>query len=811
MENYGCCPTANAVSHAAWDKGVTPRINRLRNQYWTYRPTLDLERAVSYTETYKKTDADDAVIRRAKAFHSYFSTKTVAINPDELIVGSLGKAPRSALFCPELSWRWLYNELDTLSTRPQDPYQVTEEDKKVLREVIFPYWKGKSVDDYFLANLPSDLAPIVQESGAVFLDFKSTCGTGDHAPGYENIILKKGYRGIQMEAAAYLAQIDPYDQRFHDKRRFYEAVIVICDAMRVLGERHAAAARAQAASMSDPARKAELLEIADICSRVPYEPPKTFREALQTIWFSQIAAFTEENATSISLGRVDQYLLPYYRQDLFAGILTKETAQELIECFWLKLAELIFVISKETAAAFSGYQPYCGITVGGCDKYGRDATNDLSYMFLQATMDLQMHVPTNHVRMSAETPESFVLKVCDLISLGTGQPAVFFDESAVKMMENLGLSLEDARNVSFTGCVEPSVSGKVSMWNEGGRFNFGSAVEWALWNGRSKLMGNRQFGLATGDAAQFTTYEQFEAAVQKQLEYMIKVCCLAGGVTELTHARLPQPYKSITTEGCLEAGADILTGCATYNIGPGMESTGITDLADSLAAVKKLVFEEKAFTMAQLLEALDRNFEGHEKLRQMLINDAPKYGNDDPYVDNIAAKFDEIANKTCSRYTSTWGTPYIHGVVPVLANVVHGEVISALPSGRKAGEPLADGISPYPSYDRLGPTAVVKSVATLPHANNGCGTLLNMKFSPSLLKHPADKKNLAALLYSQAKLGCYHIQFNVVSRETLLDAMEHPENYRDLLVRVAGYSAYFVDLRKESQQSIVDRTEHSRW
>ena len=805
-----CYAKESSISHAAWTQGVTERVNKLRDQYWRFPPTLDTERAVVYTDVYRQTEAEDTIIRRAKAFHKYYSTKTISIHPHELIVGTLGRAPRSVVFCPEVSWRWIRDELDTISTRSQDPYQMSDADKKLLREAIFPYWEGKSLDEYFTANLPADLVPMILESGAVFLDFKSTCGAGDHSPGFE-MLLKKGFHGVQQEAQAYLDQIDPYDEHYHDKRRFYEAVILTCDAMKVLGERHAAKALAMAATEMDQERREELLRIAATCARVPYYPARTFREALQAVWFGELSMFTEENATSIGMGRLDQYLYPYYQRDLAAGILTKEQTQELLECFWIKLAEIIYVVSKENAAFYSGYQPYVSFTVGGCGPDGKDATNELSYMMLQATMDLQMHVPTNHVRMSADTPEPFVRKICDLAAVGTGQPAIFFDETARKVLEKDGIPADQTWNIAFTGCIEPNLPGEVSMWNEGGRFNFASAVEWALFNGVSKRLGKR-FGLETGDARAFDTYEAFEKAVQTQLEYMLKLCCLGCGVAERAHLlRAPTPLRSITTAGCLENGADIMTGSARYNIGPGIESTGIADLADSMAAVKKLVYDDRSITMEQLLQALECDFEGCEDLRQKLIQDAPKYGNDEPYVDQIAARFNDLANEICSRYTSLWGTPYIHGVVPVMANVAHGAVVCALPSGRKSGTPLADGASPYPSYDKLGPSAIIKSLSALHNAENGCGTLLNMKFSPALLKSDEDKAKLGAMLRAMARLGCYHVQFNVVSRETLEDAVDHPQDHQDLLVRVAGYSAYFTQLRPESQQMIIDRTELRAW
>lgn len=807
----GCAVDINSVDRAKWTHGVTDRINRLRDQYWNYEPTIDVERAVSYTNTYKATEAEDTIIRRAKALYNYFGERTITINPDELIVGTYGKFPRAVLVCPEICWIWYRDELDTMATRPQDPYQILEEDKETLKE-IFTYWEGKSMEEYFLANIPEDLVRIAVTSGVVFGDNKSAAGAGEFAPGYGNIILKKGFKGIKEEAEKNLASLDPHDIHLHDKRRFYEATIICCDAVKLLADRHAEAAHKLANEETNEDRKAELVKIASICSKVPYNPPDSFQEAIQAVWFTQIALFSEENTTSFCIDRPDQYLYPFYKKDKEDGILTYQDAQELFECLWIKMAEVIYNISEGAAMIFSGYQPYHGLTIGGCTKDGEDAANELSMMALQATMDTRMHVPTINVRVNDKTSNEFMMKVCDLVEVGTGQPAIFFDETAWKILKNNGVEDDDLWNWCVAGCVEPQIPGKMTMWDEGGRFCYATAVEWALWNGVSKIVGPERLGIETGDPRNFKNYAELEKAVEKQLAYLIKVACMACSVVERAHMiRLPKPFRSICVEGCMEKGLDVMQKGAKYNVGPGMESTGAADLADSLAAIKKLVYEEKRITMDQLLEALDKDFEGYEDIRQTLINDAPKYGNDDPYVDEIASKFVSLSCDVCGEYISLFGSKYVNGLVPVIANIPHGEVITALPSGRKATLPLADGISPYPGYDKKGPSSVIKSVCSVDHSKNGCGTLLNMKLSPSIIASKEDKQKLIFLLRSEGKLGGYHVQFNVVKKETLLDALERPENHRDLLVRVAGYSAFFVDLRKEAQDLIIERTENSAW
>lgn len=783
----------------------------MRDQYWKVPPTIDPERAVSYTKTYKETEAEDIIIRRAKAFYNYIAERTITINPDELIVGTYGRSARAVLVCPDICWKWYDEELDTMSTRPQDPYQILEEDKKTLREV-FKYWDGKSMQDYFLANIPEELRSIAITSGVVFGDAKTEAGSGEFCAGFGNIIMKKGFKGVQDEAKAHLAALDPIDIHTHDKRRFYEAAIICCDAVKLLSDRHAAKLREIAEVEKDETRKAELLNCAAVCDRVPYYPPETFHEAVQTVWFTEIALFTEENTQAICIGRPDQYLYPFYQKDKAAGKLTDIQAQELIECLYIKLAEYNYNVSEGAAMIFSGYQSYHGLTVGGCNEDGSDAANELSYIFLKASNGIRLHSPTVNVRVSKTTSDDFLMAVCELIEVGTGQPAVFFDDTAFGILRKGGVKEEDLWDWAVSGCVEPQIPGKTTMWDEGGRFSYATAVEWALWNGVSHVVGPERLGVETGDPRDFKNYEEFEEATKTQLAHLIEAACKACSVAERAHRlRIPKPFKSLTVESCMENGLEIMHGGAKYHIGPGLESTGAADLADSLAAIKKLVYEEKRISMAELIDVLEADFEGHEDIRQMLINDAPKYGNDIPYVDEIAAKFIGYSCDMAGEHISTFGSRYTNGLVPVIANIPHGEVIQALPSGRKATTPLADGISPYPGYDQNGPTAVIKSVCSVDHTKNGSGTLLNLKLTPSLIASQEDKRKLIALLRAEAELGGYHVQFNVIKRDTLLKAVEKPQEYKDLLVRVAGYSAYFVELREEAQQLIIDRTEISSW
>jgi formate C-acetyltransferase len=811
MKDCGCNISAESVNRETWTHGATDRVNKLRDQYWSHMPTIDTERAVSYTKSYKKNEGKDVCIKRASALYDYMSERTICIQPHELIVGTYGRQPRAVLVCPEILISWYKNELDTMSTRPQDPYQISEEDKEILKSMIFPYWEGKTMEDYYIANLNDEIKSVAFNTGIVFGENKSQAGAGEFSAGYRNIILKKGFKGIKEEAAQKLNALDPEDIKLFDKRMFYESVILSCDAVKVLADRYASKALELSKTEKDPERHKELTKIADICLRVPFETPKTFHEAIQAVWFTQILLFTEENTTSFTIDRPDQYLYPFYKKDLEEGRITKTEAQELLECLWIKMAEIIYAISEESSVYYSGYQPFHGLTIGGIQKNGEHAINDISYMALQATMDTRMHVPTINVRVNDNTPDEFLMKVCDLVELGTGQPAIFFDKNAMAILRRNGVQEEDLWDWCVAGCVEPQIPGKTSLWDEGGRYSYATAVEWALFNGYSKILG-RRIGLETGDPRNFKSYAEFEDAVDKQLAFMIKMACLNCQIIERAHQiRMPKPVRSLCVEGCIEAGIDAMSGGAKYNLGPGIEATGVADLADSMAAVKKLVYEDQVMDMSTLIDVLENDFEGHEDIHQLLINGAPKYGNDDDYVDEIASKFVAASCDYCAQYVGLNGSKFLNGVVPVIANLPHGLTTWALPSGRKATVPLADGISPYVGYDKNGPSSVLKSVCKVDHIKNGVGTLLNVRLSPSLIKSVTDKKNLISLLKSEGDMGGYHVQFNVVSTETLRQAQKAPENYTDLLVRIAGYSAYFVELRKDAQESIIARTENKSW
>ncbi len=788
----------------------TARVSALRERYFTFQPAICTERAAIYTRSYQETEGLHPSLRRAIAFARVCTQKSVTILDDELIVGMPGFQPRAGIFCPEIAWRWLERELDTIATRAQDPYTITDEQKELLRHEIFPYWRGRSEEEYYQANLPDSTRAIACETGIIDVELKSENGPGEFSPGYDNILLKKGFKGIAGSARARLAELDPAEPEAFEKIRFLESVITVCEATKVFSERYAREAE-RLAETAPPVRAAELHTIAAVCRRVPWEPPATFREALQAIWFCQVMLLLEENAASYSPGRLDYYLYPLLRADLDAGRITSEEAQELIECLWIKMSGMTWLLNENCSQYFAGYMPFANVNVGGTALDGTDATNDLSYMMVRATMDLRLNQPSLSAFIHQGTPPEFLRHICKLIRLGTGFPALFNEEVTVQMLRNKGISEDDVKHFIVGGCVEPGVHGRLSQWSDGGHYNFGAAVQFALDNGRNWVDG-RQLGVRTGEPETLTTFEAFKEAVRAQLRLFMQEIAIANLVVQKAHAAyLPKPLSSCLMAGCVESATDIIHGGAQYNAGPAFIGTGIADLADSLAAVKKLVYDERVLTLPQLVDILKRDFAGAENVRQMLINRAPKYGNDRDEVDQFAREFTDYAADLLNAYRGNTGGRIINGLYPVSSHVPHGKVVGALPSGRKAWGPLADGCSPYQGYDTNGPTAGIKSVAKIDHARHTAGTLLNMKLNPELVRDDRGLDNLAALIRSLFELGGFHIQFNVISGDTLRAAQRKPEEHAGLMVRVAGYSAYFSDLCGEIQNDIIARTEHMSW
>ena len=685
---------------------------------------------------------------------------------------------------------------------------MDDEQKELFRERIEPYWRGKTVIEHWLTRVPEKTRGLSYETGVIDCEIKTESGPGEIALGYGDILLPMGWGGVRGWAEERLAALDTTDPASDDKRYFLEAVVISCEAMGALARRHAEAARAAAASAA-PDRAAELERVAAACDWVAEKPPRTFHEALQLLWFSQLSLMMELNAPSYSPNRMDQYLYPYYADDVRSGELGPRAAQELLECLWIKLAEQCWILNTNCSQYFAGYTAFQNVTVGGVKADGEDATNDLSYMLLQASMDVRLNQPSLAVRLHRNCPEEFLLKVCELSRLGTGFPAIHNDEVGIKALLRKGVTTEEARDWCLVGCVEPNLPGKLHQWSDYGHYNFGSAVEFALFNGEHLLSG-RTLGLETGDPNGFATFEEFEAAVMAQLAEQIRHIAIQGHVTEALHRELlPCPLASSLMLDCIESGADLLRGGARYKRGPGTLGIGLSDGVNSLAAVKKLVYDDKRLTMDELREAIRADFEGYEEVRELCLA-APKYGNDDDEVDRYVRDFAHMVVTEHEKYPTLTGGTMMPSWYPVSSNVPQGLTVAALPSGRRAKHPLADGVSPNQGTDRLGPTAVLRSVGKFQHEDLDGGTLLNVKFEPQVVAGDDGLQRFAAYLRGFLDLPIYHVQFNVVEEETLRCAQEHPEDYRSLLVRVAGYSAFFVELHKDIQDDIISRTTNAR-
>lgn len=777
------------------------RIKRLKEQYFKQRPFLCHERPLAITLAYAENEDDPVIIRRAKAFKKHCETKSINILDNELIIGNAGSKPRAGIFSPEIIWDWVEEELDTMSTREYDPYYVSEESKAILREKVFPYWKGKSVQEYVLRHLPEENLRVSVDSPIMFLGEKLDNGPGQIVPDFEQAF-KKGFGNIKREAESMLDNEGL--KKTQSQIDFLKAVVICAEGMIILGKRHAETAGNLAASESSETRKKELIAIAKACEWVPENPPRDFHEALQFLWFCQIALFIEANAPSYSPGRIDEFLYSYYKTDIDNNVLTKEIAQELIECLWIKLSEHVNFQSGHAAKYWAGYMPYQLLHVGGTNSKGEDITNELSYMFLDASMNVRLFQPTISILVDPKTPDALLERACELAKLGDGHPSFFNNQAAIEMLKRKGIPEEIAMECSVAGCSEVKCK-SMYEWSSGPWYNIGSMVEFALSDGYSKIKGD-YYGARTGDPKTFKTYDDYLNAVKKQMAYIIHQCALANIILEVAHEKLlPLPFCSSFHSDCLANAKDVTQGGARYTLSPGLTGTGIADAINSIAAVKKLVYDDRVLTMEQLVEAIDADFEGYEDIRQM-CKAVPKYGNDDEYVDEIGEMFTDILVDELESHKGKFGTKMCSAIVPTSANVPFGFDTGALASGKKSGEALADGISPNHGTNLHGPTAEVKSVARMRPSKHAIGTIYNMKFTPESLKGETGTKNLAALIRAYFELGGYHAQFNVVSAEVLKAAQIEPEKYQGLIVRVAGYSAYYTDLAKAVQDDIIGRT-----
>jgi formate C-acetyltransferase len=784
-----------------------PRIEKLVEEYWTHTPMVDIERARIYTESFKETEGERIITRRAKAYKKYCEERTIRLPDNQLFLGDGAERPRAGTVSPEFHCGWLSQEIDTIATRKQDPYGTTPEMIRELKEEIFPYWKGKTVSEHWLAQLPPWVKALAIKTGIVDADIKTQSPPGETSP-YWVMLLDKGWGGLIAEAKGYIANLSDIDPEDADKIAFYEASILTLEGMGAYSHRHATLARDRAAFEQNPERKTELLKMADNCDYLADNPPKDFWQALQFIWFILVGCLMEGNAPSYSPGRVDQYLNPFYEQDLFMGKLTTARALELIEAFYVKTAESTWFISENAAMYFAGYQPFHTLCTGGINKSGQDATNELSYLFLTAKMDVQLHAPSVCVRVHKGSPEHFLQHIAKLARMGLGYPAIYNDESAIKMMLLSGGTVEEAREYQIVGCVEPFISGKMAKWSDGGHYNFATAMEFVLTNGRSLMNDGKLLGLETGDPREMT-FDEIKEAVKKQLAHMIDAISICAHINErLYYEMTPFPFVSTLLDGSYRSGKDLTAGGVKYTIGPAFIGTGIADLVNSLSTIKKFVYDDKTLTMDELIKAIEANFEGFDTLHAMVSNETPMYGNDIPDVDLLAGEMTDFAYDEIVSHNSYRGPAYISGLYPVSSHVPHGLVVGAMPYGRKAGVALADGCSPKGGTDHDGPTAVLKSVAKVNHELHTAGTLLNMRLDPVSVQGETGLARISSLIRTLVDLNIYHIQFNVTSSEVLVKAQKNPTKYRSLIIRVAGYSAYFTELCQEMQDDIIQRTIH---
>lgn len=646
------------------------------------------------------------------------------------------------------------------------------------------------------------------EAAITDITYHVTSGGGDTAPGFDIILFKKGINGILAEARQKLSELEPGEEDFEKRKTFYEASIEICEGVNRYARRLSEYAERLAAEETDERRKAELERIAKVNARVPANPPETFQEALQAVWTIESLFSIEANQCSTSLGRVDQYMFPMYDNDIKKGRITEQEAFELFGCFMLKMSEVIWYTPSATAKYFAGYMPFINMCIGGVGRHGGDATNDLTYLIMEVVRKMKLYQPTLACRVHNQSPQRYLNKIVDVIRAGGGMPACHFDDAHIKMMLNKGYSFDDARDYSMMGCVEPQKSGRVHQWTAGGFTQWPICIDMAMHNGTLPSYGDRQW-LDTGDIREFDTYEKFEAAVKAQLDDLIDKNCKASNIVEKVFRDVtPTPYMSIFVDGCMEKGRDVMDGGAVLYEGPGTIFAGLGTYADSMAAIKKLVYDERKYTLAEIKEAMDANWEGYEAIRQDCLN-APKFGNDKDYVDYIAKDIIDYTEAKMNSYKSLF-TRHIHGTLSQSFNTPMGEMVGATPDGRKAYAPLSDGMSPSQGMDTNGPTAIIKSVSKLNCESMSLGMSHNFKFSPKFLDTPGGRKGVITLLKAHSIMGNAQMQFNCVDNRELAAAQEKPEEHRDLIVRVAGYSAYFVELCEEVQNEIISRTEIGR-
>ena len=782
---------------------MNQRVAELRWESLEAGPRISAERALLMTRFYRNAVLNTAPVQRALAFEYLLENKTILINEGELIVGERGPAPKATPTYPELCCHSL-EDLDILDSREKVSFEVDAETRAVYESEIIPFWQGKTIRERIFAEMSAEWHAAYEHG--LFTEFME-----QRAPGHtvlDDKIYRRGFLDFIADVEQSLDRLDyHHDPRAYAKQQQLKAMRICARALITFAERHADKAEELAALEKNPDRSRELREIAAVCRRVPAHRPETFREALQYYWFVHLGVITELNPwDAFNPGRLDQHLAPFYRREVEEGSLTPESARELLQCFWIKFNNQPSPPKVGVTAEESGtYTDFANINTGGVKADGSDGVNEVTYLILDVIDEMRLLQPSSNIQLSRKNPDRFLKHACRIVRRGWGQPSMFNADSVVEELLRQGKAVEDARLGGTSGCIETGAFGK-EAYILTGYLNLPKILEITLHNGLDPRTGTR-LGPETGHPADFKTFQDVVEAFARQLKHFVDIKVTGNNIIEAIFAEhMPVPFLSLLIDDCIAKGMDYHAGGARYNTSY-IQGVGIATLTDSFSAIKHHVFESGALGMAELLEALDGDFEGREKLRQTILNKTPRYGNDDDRADEIMRLLFDIYHREVDGRPNTRGGNYRINMLPTTCHVYFGSVTGATPDGRKAGLPLSEGISPVQGADRLGPTAVLKSASKMDHVRTG-GTLLNQKFTPSLLEGEHGIDNLASLVRTYFKLGGHHVQFNVVKAETLREAQADPDQYRDLIVRVAGYSDYFCDLSKALQDEIIARTEH---
>lgn len=776
---------------------MSERISILKDKMLSEPRYASIEQALIITETYKNNENKPRIIQRALALKNALLNLKINAELEEMIVGNRTAGIRYGVVFPESGSTWVDKEFETLPVRPQDKFNVREEDIKIFRKIIKPYWEGKSLEDV----LKKEYGKEINEIAKVVKINQKDHAQGHICPNCEKW-LKKGPAGIKAEAEKYL------ETASGDKKDFYESVIIVMEGVQQFMMRYCSFLLEKAETEKDKIKKENMILTAENCKNISSRPAENFHEAVQSLWFLFVVLHMESNASSFSPGRMDSFLYPYYKKDIEKGILTNEKALEIIECLWLKFNEIVYMRNSHSAKYFAGFPIGFNIAVGGQNEKGEDFVNELSFLFLKAQEHLGLPQPNLSVRLHKGTKDKILKEAIKVVAKGSGMPQFFNDEAVIPAMEALGISEKDARNYAIVGCVELTTQGNNLGWSDAAMFNLNKILELTL-NGGKCLLTGEQLSENFGDLTTYKTFEELEKSFEKHLNIFMDKMVLACEKVEEAHINLlPSPFLSSVIDNCIEEGKDVTQGGAKYNFS-GIQMIQVANLADSLWAVKKLVFDEKKISKEELLSALRDNFKGHEITRAVILNRAEKYGNDIDEVDMMGVKWAEYFKKRLENFRNYRGGLYHTGMYTVSAHVPMGENLGASPDGRLAEEPLADGgMSPVYGRDIKGPTAVLKSVSKIDKKLTSNGGLLNMKFLPEFFRTETGIDKFANMMRGFVDLEIPHIQFNVVRKEDLIAAKKNPENYRGLTIRVAGYTAYFTELSEKLQDEIIARTSY---